>query len=50
MPVMLKDRDVMTGLVFILIGGMFALGAADYGMGSARRMGPGYFPDRKSVV
>jgi len=44
MPVMLKDRDVMTGLVFILIGGMFALGAADYGMGSARRMGPGYFP------
>lgn len=44
MSTMLKDRDVLTGLVFILIGGAFVLGAADYGMGSARRMGPGYFP------
>lgn len=44
MSTMLKDRDVLTGLVFILIGGAFALGAADYGMGTARRMGPGYFP------
>lgn len=41
---MILDKDVLTGLLFVLIGGAFALGAADYGMGSARRMGPGYFP------
>lgn len=44
MSAMLKDKDILTGLIFILIGGAFALGAADYGMGTARRMGPGYFP------
>jgi|UPI000566218D hypothetical protein len=41
---MLTDKDVLVGLIFLLIGGAFALGAADYGMGNARRMGPGYFP------
>ena len=41
---MLTDKDVLAGLLFMLIGGAFALGAADYGMGTARRMGPGYFP------
>lgn len=44
MSEMLKDKDILTGILFIGIGGAFALGAADYGMGTARRMGPGYFP------
>lgn len=41
---MLTDKDVLAGLMFVMIGGAFALGAADYGMGTMRRMGPGYFP------
>ena len=41
---MLTDKDVLAGLMFLLVGGAFALGAADYDIGTARRMGPGYFP------
>ncbi|MEC7257701.1 MAG: tripartite tricarboxylate transporter TctB family protein [Pseudomonadota bacterium] len=41
---MLTDKEMLSGLLFVLIGGAFALGAADYDMGTARRMGPGYFP------
>lgn len=44
MAAMLKDKNILTALVFILIGGAFAIGAADYGVGTTRRMGPGYFP------
>lgn len=40
----LRDKDFLAGTLFILIGGFFAVGALDYGMGTARRMGPGYFP------
>lgn len=41
---MLTDKEMLSGLLFVLIGGAFALGAADYDMGTTRRMGPGYFP------
>src|SRR3546814_13663054 len=30
--------------MFVLIGAGFALGATKYSMGTAARMGPGYFP------
>ncbi|EAU39891.1 hypothetical protein FP2506_17484 [Fulvimarina pelagi HTCC2506] len=40
----LKDRDLLSGLLFLAIGGGFAIGALDLSIGTARRMGPGYFP------
>lgn len=38
------DRDAVTGLLFAAIGMGFAIAGMDYGIGSARRMGPGFFP------
>ena len=38
------DRDAVTGLLFAAIGIGFASAGMDYGIGSARRMGPGFFP------
>jgi hypothetical protein len=37
-------KDFSAGLMFIGIGGVFALGASQYPMGTAVRMGPAYFP------
>ena len=37
-------KDFNAGLMFIVIGGMFAIGANQYPMGTAVRMGPAYFP------
>jgi len=39
-----NNKDVLAGLLFILIGGFALFVAGDYQMGSAMRMGPGYFP------
>jgi hypothetical protein len=39
-----KSKDLWAGLVFILIGGLAMIIARSYPMGSAMRMGPGYFP------
>ena len=38
------DKDFLAGLLFVLIGGLALAIARDYPMGSAMRMGPGYFP------
>lgn len=37
-------KDLYAGLMFIAFGLMFAVGALNYPMGSALRMGPAYFP------
>jgi hypothetical protein len=37
-------KDFSAGLMFIAIGGVFAIGATQYPMGTAVRMGPAYFP------
>ena len=37
-------RDVLAGLIFVAFGAAFAITAATYEVGSALRMGPGYFP------
>jgi hypothetical protein len=37
-------KDLVAGLLFIVIGGAAALTAWHYPIGSALRMGPGYFP------
>jgi hypothetical protein len=39
-----NPRDFWSGVLFILLGGGACLIALDYAMGSAGRMGPGYFP------
>ena len=39
-----SQRDFFTGLMFLLLGVAFAWGSGNYPMGSAGRMGPGYFP------
>ncbi|MBI2294806.1 MAG: tripartite tricarboxylate transporter TctB family protein [Betaproteobacteria bacterium] len=38
------NKDFLAGLLFIAIGGLAVAIARDYPMGSAVRMGPGYFP------
>jgi hypothetical protein len=40
----LKNKDLLAGLMFIAIGVVFFVGAYSYSMGTAARMGPGYFP------
>lgn len=37
-------KDFCAGLMFIVMGGFFALWANNYPMGTAVRMGPAYFP------
>jgi hypothetical protein len=37
-------RDFLAGVVFAVIGAFFAVGASVLELGSAFRMGPGYFP------
>lgn len=39
-----SQKDFFSGLMFIVIGVAFALGAKNYSIGSGARMGPGYFP------
>ena len=37
-------KDFYTGILFILLGGGFGGGATFYSIGTAAKMGPGYFP------
>ena len=37
-------KDFSAGVMFVVIGGMFGIGANQYPMGTAVRMGPAYFP------
>ncbi|MGB3291011.1 MAG: tripartite tricarboxylate transporter TctB family protein [Burkholderiaceae bacterium] len=39
-----NKQDFWSGVMFIVLGAGFALGATNYSMGTAARMGPGYFP------
>jgi len=39
-----SQRDFVSGLLFVIIGAVFALGATKYTIGSSGNMGPGYFP------
>lgn len=39
-----NQQDFWSGVLFVLVGVGFALGATNYSMGTAARMGPGYFP------
>jgi hypothetical protein len=39
-----NPTDVLTGLLFVGLGIMFVTVSGDYRLGTARQMGPGYFP------
>ena len=39
-----NNKDFLAGLLLILLGALAVAVARDYPMGSAMRMGPGYFP------
>jgi hypothetical protein len=42
--VQVNSRDAASGAIFLVLGGLFALGALGLELGSAFRMGPGFFP------
>jgi hypothetical protein len=50
MHVIRHPKDFWAGVVYILIGGGACLIALDYAMGSAGRMGPGYFPRTLGIM
>ncbi|MFM7341796.1 MAG: tripartite tricarboxylate transporter TctB family protein [Betaproteobacteria bacterium] len=39
-----SNKDFASGLMFMVVGAAFAWGATSYSIGTAARMGPGYFP------
>jgi Tripartite tricarboxylate transporter TctB family len=39
-----SQKDFLSGLMFLVLGGVFAWGATHYSIGTGARMGPGYFP------
>ena len=39
-----SQKTFFSGIMFTCVGAAFALGAGNYNVGSAARMGPGYFP------
>ena len=39
-----SQRDFWSGLMFLLVGAGFAIGATNYSMGTSARPGAGYFP------
>ncbi len=43
-------KDILSGLIFVVLGGAFGLAATGYEFGTALRMGPGYFPIVLAVV
>jgi hypothetical protein len=46
----LNRRDAALGLIFFLIGAAFAVGSRSAEIGTAFRMGPGYFPLLLSIL
>jgi hypothetical protein len=39
-----NQKDFAAGALYIVVGLAFAIGATNYNLGTAARMGPGYFP------
>lgn len=39
-----SERDFWSGLMFLITGVCFAVGATNYSLGESARPGPGYFP------
>jgi hypothetical protein len=39
-----SQKDFWSGVMFVVVGTAFAIGATNYSMGASARPGPGYFP------
>ncbi len=39
-----SEKDFWSGIMFLVVGISFAVGATNYSMGTGARPGPGYFP------
>jgi len=39
-----SQKDFYAGLMYLIVGGAFGIGALEYNVGTGARMGPGYFP------
>ena len=50
MEMIKSQKDFFAGLLFLVLGVAFALGARTYNVGTGARMGPGYFPLMLGVV
>lgn len=45
-----SEKDFWSGVMFTVVGIVFAVGATNYTMGTGARPGPGYFPLLLSVI
>ena len=45
-----SQKDFFAGLLFLILGAGFAIGARTYSVGTGARMGPGYFPMMLGIV
>lgn len=45
-----SQKDFFAGLLFLILGAAFAIGARTYSVGTGARMGPGYFPMMLGIV
>jgi hypothetical protein len=45
-----KPKDAIAGSIFLAVGGAAWLGSHDFRIGTATRMGPGYFPQCLGLV
>lgn len=45
-----NQKDVAAGVLYVLFGAAFSLGALNYRVGDAARMGPGWFPFAVGVL
>jgi flagellar motor component MotA len=45
-----SQKDFLSGLMFMIVGASFAIGATNFDVGTAARMGPGYFPLLLGIV
>ncbi len=45
-----SEKDFWSGIMFLVVGIVFAVGATNYSMGTGARPGPGYFPLSLSVI
>lgn len=43
-PIARNAKDFWTGIIYVLVGGAAIFMSQDYGMGTAVKMGPAYFP------
>lgn len=45
-----SEKDFWSGLMFVVVGVAFGIGATNYSLGESARPGPGYFPLGLSIL